>query len=128
MQITNYLEAMSALQRDEVAGTQIARLTGDDGCSLFLVELAGGTVLPAHYHWDGIEIYQMLSGEGEISLGRLDGGRVVWLEQATLKAGDCLSIEAGTVHRLANAGTGSLHLLCSTPPAHLGGDRFFVTD
>jgi len=128
MQIINYLAAMQNLESDAAAGTRIARLTGDETCALFAVEIAAGTVLPAHYHRSGVEIYQMFTGEGEIALGELRDGQVVWRETATIRAGDCLTIAPGTVHKLANTGPDTLRLLCSTPPAHLGNDRTFVAE
>ncbi|MGI5838705.1 MAG: cupin domain-containing protein [bacterium] len=126
MEIVNYLEVWQKLERDKAAGTRIARLTGDDNCSLFAVEIAPGTVLPAHYHREGSEIYQLLAGEGEIALGNLLDGDVIWREKMVIKRGDCLTIAPNSVHRLANPGRTNLQLLCTAPPAHLGDDRTFV--
>ncbi len=127
MEITNYLDTMETLALDEKTGISLLRLTQDDSFSLYLAAIKEGTTLPAHYHQDNIEAYQIIRGEGEFEIGALQSDEVTWVSRTKIKAGDCFSIQPMQVHRLVNSGDSTMHILFSTPPTHLGEDRFFVT-
>lgn len=96
--------------------------------SLWLAELKAGKKLPAHYHSEGVEIYQVLAGEGTIDLGQHTADdSVIWKQSLSLQAGDVLEVPADVVHRLTG-GEQDLRLIFFTPPSHLGDDRFFINE
>ena len=69
---------------------------------------AGGETAE-HYHRTSEEIYLFVSGMGTM---RLDG------DEAPGRAGDCVVIAPGAVHKLFNPGTEPLVLLCCCAPAY----------
>jgi mannose-6-phosphate isomerase-like protein (cupin superfamily) len=76
--------------------------------------LAEATVDPGaetaeHYHPRSEEIYHFLSGSGRM---RLDS------DLSEVKAGDCVVIPPGAVHKLWNTGAEPLVLLCCCAPAY----------
>ena len=78
----------------------------------------GATVPPGgetaeHYHRISEEIFLFVSGMGTM---RLDG------EEAPVRAGDCVVIAPGAVHKLHNPGTEPLVLLCCCAPAYSHDD------
>jgi len=128
MEITNYLDTLESLPRDEKTGVSMLRLTKDDSFSLYFAAIKKGTTLPAHYHQHNIEAYQIIEGEGEFEIGTLRSDEVTWVSKIKIKAGDCFSIQPMQVHRLINLGDTTMHIVFSTPPTHLGEDRFFITN
>lgn len=127
--ITNLYTAVANAKRDEAVGIRVTRLTGDDGFSFFGAEVEPGRRLRAHYHAVGIEIYQIITGRGEMHLGDLQpDGEIIWGEPLTLQPGDCFTIPAGIVHQLANPSAEPLLVIFGCPAAHLGGDRTLVND
>lgn len=128
MEIINYLDSLDTLALEEKTGINMLRLTQDDSFSLYFAAIKEGTTLPAHYHQYNVEAYQIVRGEGEFEIGTLQSDEVTWVSKTKIKAGDCFSITPMQVHRLVNSGETTMHIVFSTPPAHLGEDRFFITD
>lgn len=90
-----------------------------------------------HYHLIGEEPYRMLSGEGgEMNLGRVVDGAVVWDTPRTVAAEDVVVVEEGQVHSLRNTGDQPFDFVFACPDAHLvdnssekpEGDRYFTKD
>jgi mannose-6-phosphate isomerase-like protein (cupin superfamily) len=95
-------------------GSSIRELAGVPTGNAANQSLAEATVPPGgetaeHYHRSSEEIYLFLSGMGTM---RLDD------EEAPVRAGDCVVIAPGTVHKLRNPGTEPLVLLCCCAPAY----------
>jgi mannose-6-phosphate isomerase-like protein (cupin superfamily) len=95
-------------------GSAIRELAGVPTGNAANQSLAEATVPPGgetaeHYHRTSEEIYLFLSGMGTM---RLDG------EEAPVRAGDCVVIAPGAVHKLFNRGTDPLVLLCCCAPAY----------
>jgi mannose-6-phosphate isomerase-like protein (cupin superfamily) len=129
MEITNYLDTLETLALDEKTGISMLRLTKDESFSLYFAVIKHGTILPAHYHQNGIEAYQIIRGDGEFEIGAILSDKVKWGGAKTkIKAGDCFSVQPMQVHRLVNLGDTTMHIVFSTPPTHLGEDRFFITN
>ena len=128
MVITNYLDTLETLALDEKTGIRLFRLTQDESFSLYFAAIKEGTTLPAHYHQNNIEAYQIIRGEGEFEIGALLSDEVNWVSKTKIQAGDCFSIQPMQVHRLLNSGDTTMHIVFSTPPTHLGEDRFFITN
>ena len=125
MELYNLEQLFSQLIKDEESDIQTRRVT-QGSMSLIVAELKAGRKLPAHYHTKDAEIYQVISGQGRMALGRLlDGERVEWDKIFELKAGDILEVAPFIVHSL-QGGNEDLRLIFITPPSHLGDDRIFV--
>ena len=95
-------------------GSSIRELAGPSWTPARNQSLAEATVQPGgetaeHYHPRAEEIYYFVSGEGTMRLGD---------EQAPVRAGDCVVIAPGTKHKLFNAGTEPLVLLCCCAPGY----------
>ena len=95
-------------------GSSIRELAGVPTGNAANQSLAEATVPPGaetaeHFHRTSEEIYLFLSGMGTM---RLDG------EEAPVRAGDCVVIAPGAVHKLRNPGTEPLVLLCCCAPAY----------
>jgi len=126
MEIQNVNQLFDQLVKDEKSDIQILKLTGGI-MSLLLAELKVGKRLPAHYHNEGTEIYQILSGEGKIELGELSGSAVIWNDSYTVKTGDVFEMMPKVVHRLSNDSGEVLRMIFFAPPSHLcDEDRTFI--
>jgi len=124
MEIRNLGQLLGQLVKDEKSDIQMLRLS-DDVLSLFVARLSAGKKLPAHYHRQGSEIYQILAGDGRFELGELSEQGVHWEDSVCVGAGDVFEVPAGKVHRLSG-GNEDLQLIFFAPPAHLGDDRTFI--
>ena len=126
MEIQNVNQLFDQLVKDEKSDIQMLKLT-DGTMSLLLAELKADKKLPAHYHNEGTEIYQILSGEGKIEMGELSGGTVIWKDSFTIKAGDIFEVMPKVVHRLSNDSGEVLRMIFFAPPSHLcDEDRTFI--
>lgn len=90
-----------------------------------------------HYHNLGEEPYHILAGDnGEMNLGRVVNGEVVWNEPYTVKAGDDVEVQEGEVHSLRNKGETPLDFTFACPDNHLvdhseekpDGNRYLTRD
>ena len=124
MEILNLQSVFLNLNKDAHSDIHMQQLT-DGPTAIFAAELKAGKKLPAHFHNQGTEIYQILSGEGTFELGRMADGQVKWEERSQVREGDLFEVQAGQVHRLSG-GQMDLRLLFITPPDHLGDDRTFI--
>lgn len=125
MEIFNTSQLFSQLKPDPESDIQMLKLI-DGTMSLLIAELKAGKKLSAHYHNEGTEIYQILSGEGIIELGKLSDKTIIWNKSFTVNTGDIFEIEPNIVHRLSNDGTDVLRLIFLAPPSHLDEDRVFL--
>jgi mannose-6-phosphate isomerase-like protein (cupin superfamily) len=66
-----------------------------------------------HRHLNSEEIYHITQGHGVMVLDS---------EQFEVKAGDTIFIPAGASHKIRNAGTEPLKILCCCSPAYSGAD------
>ena len=84
-------------------------MTAGPRSTIEAVQTAGRRETAEHYHRTSEEIYLFVSGMGTMEL---DG------EAAPVRAGDCVVIAPGAVHKLRNPGTDPLVLLCCCSPAY----------
>lgn len=93
-----------------------------------------GNFVNPHWHEHGEEPYLIIAGQdGEINLGRIVNGVVVWDEPRSVKAGDVIIVEEWQVHSLRNKGDKPYDFLFACPHSHLAdkteqnpkGDRQF---
>lgn len=97
--INNIYEQILSATLDPAVGIRIVLLVGDDDFSLHAAELGPHKKVGAHYHAAGVEIYQIVEGNGTIHIGKpIDDGKTSWVSSAKVKKGDCFTIQAGEVH------------------------------
>lgn len=125
MEVFNINMMFKHLEHDRKSDIQILKLI-DDTRSLLIAELKAGKELPAHYHNEGSEIYQILLGEGNIKLGELSGDDVVWNDSFIVSTGDIFQVKPKIVHKLSNSSNEPLQIIFIAPPSHLDEDRVFL--
>jgi mannose-6-phosphate isomerase-like protein (cupin superfamily) len=99
-------------------GSTIRELAGPAWTDARHQSLAEATVPPGgetaeHYHPRAEELYYFVSGGGRMRLGD---------SEASVGTGDCVVIPPGTPHKLWNAGSEPLVLLCCCAPAYSDDD------
>jgi mannose-6-phosphate isomerase-like protein (cupin superfamily) len=99
-------------------GSTIRELAGRVSLPAEKQSLAEATVPPGgataeHYHRESEELYFFTSGTGRL---RVDE------DQRDVRAGDCVVIPPGSVHKLVNTGGEPLRLLCCCAPAYSDDD------
>ena len=112
---SNLQEVDSFVTKD---GSSIRELAGPAWTPVRNQSLAEATVPPGgetaeHYHPRTEELYHFTAGAGRMRLGD---------EEAEVRAGDCVVIPPGTVHKLWNPGKQPLVLLCCCAPAYSDAD------
>jgi mannose-6-phosphate isomerase-like protein (cupin superfamily) len=115
MQIAHLSELESFITAD---GSAIRELAGPSWTPVRNQSLAEATVAPGgetaeHYHPLTEEIYHFTHGHGRMRLGS---------DEAEVRAGDCVVIPPGTVHKLWNTGALDLVLMCCCAPAYTDAD------
>jgi len=129
MEINNLYDVIESAPLDEAVGIRIAPLTGSADFSLLVAEIAPKKKVGAHYHEFGIEIYQILEGEGVMHIGRPEAGsRVAWSTSFHVTKGDCFTVKEGDVHQLENTGNRRLIIVVGCATAHVTTDRITVND
>jgi len=125
MEIFNTKKLFGSLEQDEKSDIQIKKVT-DGIMAVYIAELKAGKKLSAHYHNEGVEIYQILDGEGIIEIGKLSGDTILWDGSYEVNAGDVFEVAPKMVHRLSSHDMKDLRLIFFTTDSHLGEDRIFV--
>lgn len=126
MDIKNVKTELQNASLDTKAGIKLIKLTGDQHTSVYAAEIPAMTTLNPHYHKQGIEVYQILEGEGIMKVGEMENKTLIWNESFAAKQGDCFSIYEKNVHQIENASESPLIAIFVCPESHLGDDRFFV--
>jgi mannose-6-phosphate isomerase-like protein (cupin superfamily) len=125
--VTNLYEKIENAKLDDVVGIRVAHLTGSDEFSLFGAEIAPRRKVGAHYHKSGIEIYQIVEGNGIMHTGMPDdNNNVNWHNSMRVKKGDCFTVNEGQVHQLVNENDSKLIVIFGCPKSHLSTDRIVV--
>jgi mannose-6-phosphate isomerase-like protein (cupin superfamily) len=127
--VNNFFELLKAAKTDPAVGIRIVKVTGDDSVGLHVAELEPHRSVTAHYHRTGSEIYQIVHGEGKIHNGVPTSDDVVaWNTSVDVRGGDCFTVQEGQVHQLENTGSLPMIAIIVCPAAHIGHDRFIVTE
>lgn len=127
--INNLYEEIEKAPLDPKVNIKIAALAGDETMTLYSTVLKPGSRVNSHVHSQGIELYYILEGEGEIYTGKLKDDKVSWNISKKVKAGDSFAIEAGMVHQLKNTSEKTdLGLIFICPHSHLKDDRIITQD
>ena len=126
--LNNLYERIASAGLDEAVGIRLAYLTGDDEFSLYGAEIGPYKRLAAHYHKSGIEIYQIVEGNGTMFTGNHDckDNVTTWNKPLKVKKGDCFTIIEGEAHQLLNNSDSNLVVIFGSPKSHLSTDRIVV--
>ncbi|MFZ5946187.1 MAG: cupin domain-containing protein [Bacillota bacterium] len=128
LDLKNIFQALEDAQWDQAVGIKIVKLTGNDVFAFYAAQIDGHKRVGAHYHIDGIEVYQIIAGQGSIYIGSpQDGGDVKWKQAVSVKTGDCFTVNPGEAHQLVNTAGESLILVFACPFSHVSSDRIMVT-
>jgi mannose-6-phosphate isomerase-like protein (cupin superfamily) len=125
MKPVNINSLFKNLKKDPKSDIELLKVI-DGNTSLLIAELKPNRTLSAHYHKNGSEIYQVISGNGSMECGKLLNGNLTWEDKFLLTTGDIIEVKENEVHRLSNNGDIPLRLIFITPPSHLENDRIFI--
>ena len=126
---TNYRDALKNVVADPKVNIKIAKLTGNDSFSLYVTEIPANGKVGAHFHKEGLETYEILSGKGMMYIGTpLADNAVEWHTPVEVNGGDFFTIPNGMVHQLKNPFEEKLVLVFGCPESHLGTDRTIVQE
>lgn len=117
--------AFMKLRKDSETDIEVSILF-EGVMDLIVAELKPGRVLSPHYHLNGSEYYQVLSGKAKMKLGQVDENRVTWSDSIELQGGDVIEVKEKIVHVLENSGDEVVRLIFIAPKSHLGDDRIFI--
>jgi len=125
--INNLYESITCAKLDPEVGIRITHLTDNEHISSYAAEINPHKKIRAHYHKSGIEIYQVIEGEGVIYTGKSDVNRnISWSPPLNLKKGDCITVHEGNIHQLFNNSDERLIVIFVCPSSHMGEDRIIV--
>jgi mannose-6-phosphate isomerase-like protein (cupin superfamily) len=99
-------------------GSTIRELAGrvslpTDNQSLAEATVPAGGATAEHYHVVSEELYFFTAGSGRLRVGD---------EYRDVRAGECVVIPPGAIHKLTNTGDEPLRLLCCCAPAYSDDD------
>jgi mannose-6-phosphate isomerase-like protein (cupin superfamily) len=127
MEVKNWQSVLAQAIQDNAVGISIAYLSGNEEFSMYVTEIKPNSQVGAHYHSKGVEIYQILEGQGVIHIGEpLKDAQVAWVEEVIVKKGDFFTILPGQVHQLKNPYKEKLVLVFGCPSDHLSSDRVVI--
>jgi len=123
-------EALEKAKPDLVAKIRHAELGGDSSWRLHVAEV--GDKVACHVHFEGHEIYEIVSGSGVMlsSPVAAAGGafRAIRCDSLSVKVGDVFSVPEGFAHQLVRSGSEPLIIIFACSDNHLGEDRQFLSD
>lgn len=123
-------EALEKAKPDLVAKIRHAELGGDRSWRLHVAEV--GDKVACHVHFDGHEIYEIVSGRGVMLSSPVEKNgsacRVVRCDSLPVTAGDVFSVPEGFAHQLIKGGIEPLIIIFACSDNHLGEDRQVLAD
>jgi quercetin dioxygenase-like cupin family protein len=124
LKIFNWEHELSSAIPDKAVGISLAYLAGNDLFTSYVTEISPGSSVAAHYHPEGIEIYQILFGKGIMKTGSvLPDASVNWNQPAEVQSGDFFTIHPEVVHQLENNSSEKLILIVTCSPTNLSHNR-----
>jgi mannose-6-phosphate isomerase-like protein (cupin superfamily) len=125
--VKNIFNEVGTGKVDGDVGISISHLAGTESFSMYCTQIKAGKTVGAHYHNQGVEFYQVLSGEGIMHTGTADGSLVKnWDEHVKVKTGDFFMVNEKQIHQLENTGSEDLVLVFSCSNKHITSDRVIV--
>ena len=124
LKVLNWEHELAHAIPDKAVGISLASLAGNELFTSYVTEILPHSFVAAHYHPEGIEIYQILSGHGVMETGVVSSnGAVKWNPSKEVRSGDFFTIYAGMVHRLENNSSEKLILIVTCSPSNLTYNR-----
>jgi mannose-6-phosphate isomerase-like protein (cupin superfamily) len=118
---------LSDSKSEGAVNINIAKLAGDDSFALYVTEIPSRCEVGAHFHLEGLETYQILSGRGRMFIGHpFSDHSIKWQKPVEVESGDFFTIPKGMAHQLKNPYDESLILVFGCPSTHLNDDRMIV--
>lgn len=125
--IKNIKTEVTKGEKDSAVGISLAHLAGTAEFSLYCTEILANERVGAHYHENGTEFYQIISGQGNIYVGQpSDDKSVNWDVPKQVKTGDFFMIDQKQVHQLHNTSDEKLVVVFGCAKAHITTDRVIV--
>ena len=90
---------------------------GNHNQSLAEATIRVGSITRLHKHTDSEELYHVMQGKGEMTLGE---------KTFTVIAGDTVCIKPGTAHQIKNIGDNDLKILCCCSPQYSHDDTELI--
>jgi mannose-6-phosphate isomerase-like protein (cupin superfamily) len=127
LNISNWEHELINAVPDPKVGISLSYLAGNEQFTTYAIEFKPGSHVAAHYHPEGIEIYQILSGKGVMKTGSVNADHTIkWDQTAEVQRGDFFTVDAGVVHTLENNSSERLILIVTCSPSHLGHNRVVI--
>ena len=127
LKVSNWRHELAHAVPDKAVGISLASLAGNDRFTSYVTEMPPHSFVAAHYHPEGIEIYQILSGQGVMKTGvALPDSAIKWNQPTEVQDGDFFTIHPGMVHRLENNSPKNLILIVTCSPSNLENNRIVV--
>lgn len=113
-EIPNYVTKDGSVIRELMHPSQ----NQNENQSLAEATVPANTSTELHLHKKTEEIYHILAGSGEMTLGD---------EIFNVECGDTVCIRPDTPHKIRNTGTTELRFICACSPAYSHEDTFLLT-
>ncbi len=127
LKISNWQDELKNAVPDKAVGISLASLAGNELFTSYVTEILPHSFVAAHYHPEGVEIYQILSGRGMMKTGSVFSNNIIKWEQPTIvQSGDFFTILPEMVHRLENNSSEKLILIVTCSPSNLTYNRVVV--
>ncbi|MBY0501338.1 MAG: cupin domain-containing protein [Alphaproteobacteria bacterium] len=125
--VLNWKHELAHAIPDKAVGISLASLAGNELFTSYVTEISPQSFVAAHYHPEGIEIYQILSGQGMMKTGVVvPDNTIKWNHPTEVQSGDFFTIHPGIVHRLENNSLEKLILIVTCSPSNLVHNRVVV--
>jgi mannose-6-phosphate isomerase-like protein (cupin superfamily) len=113
-------QSTSNFKHDLLGKIGVKHLLNNETHGFFVVRLAPGATIAAHYRRKSSEVYFVLRGQGTLLTRRL-GDNQVYADH--IRRGEAFRIDAGVVHQLINSHDKPLMMVITCPAQHLGDER-----
>ena len=90
---------------------------GNQNQSLAEAVIAVGSITRLHQHHNSEELYHVIQGKGEMTLGK---------KRFPVKVGDTICIRPATPHQIKNIGEVDLKILCCCSPQYSNADTELI--
>jgi len=125
--LKNLYQVILSSRLDDAVGIRLDHITGDDAFSFYGAEIGPNKKVGTHFHESGMEIHQIVQGQGTMHIGRPDDNlEVDWQDSFAVQKGDCFTIEEGMAHQLDNDPDQPMILVVGCPKSHLSFNRVLV--
>uniref|UniRef100_B8HQH3 Cupin 2 conserved barrel domain protein n=1 Tax=Cyanothece sp. (strain PCC 7425 / ATCC 29141) TaxID=395961 RepID=B8HQH3_CYAP4 len=121
--------AAPAQASPDFRGFSLAKLENLGSLGVISEKIPAGRQGIPHYHREGIDIFCILQGNGELLLADLSADSQSMLNERRIpvSAGSLYVVPAGIIHSLSASSDSELVFINVAPPEHLTTDRLFLS-